>query len=132
MKYWRRAAYLGLGLDAHSMLRTKTGAAMRFATTDELDPFLKAAGWDGARTLAREEEFEEAWFLGLRPNEGVNLTALRTEFGSVAVRELEPVLTELECEELITWEGEQVALTKRGQLMSNEVFERFLAEAAVA
>ncbi len=58
LKYWRREAYLGLGLDAHSMLRTKAGAAMRFATTDELDPFLEAAGGDEPRTLAREEDWK--------------------------------------------------------------------------
>jgi oxygen-independent coproporphyrinogen III oxidase len=132
LKYWRREAYLGLGLDAHSMLRTKAGAAMRFATTDELDPFLEAAGGDEPRTLAREEELEEAWFLGLRPNAGVNLTALRLEFGPATVHELEPVLTELECEDLITWTGDRVALTTRGRLMSNEVFERFLAETHAA
>ncbi len=132
LKYWRREAYLGVGLDAHSMLRTKAGAAMRFATTDELDPFLEAAGGDEPRTLAREEELEEAWFLGLRPNAGVNLTALRLEFGPATVHELEPVLTELECEDLITWTGDRVALTTRGRLMSNEVFERFLAETHVA
>ncbi len=36
MKYWLRRPYLGLGVDAHSMLRTEIGAAIRFAATDDL------------------------------------------------------------------------------------------------
>jgi oxygen-independent coproporphyrinogen III oxidase len=130
LKYWRRDPYLGFGLDAHSMLRTHSGAALRFAATDELELFLKAPGWNESHRLLREEEFEEAWFLGLRLNAGVSLSRLRAEFGAARVQALEPVLVELECERLITWIGEQVSLTARGRLMSNEVFENFLVEAA--
>jgi oxygen-independent coproporphyrinogen-3 oxidase len=36
LKYWHRDPYLGFGLDAHSMLRTSTGA-VRFANTSDLD-----------------------------------------------------------------------------------------------
>src|SRR5580658_88329 len=132
LKYWTRAAYLGLGLDAHSMLRGQSGAAVRFATTDELERFLNAAGWDEARTLAREEELEEAWFLGLRLNHGVDLVALRAEFGTAAISAFEPVLVELECDALIVWDGDRVSLTERGRLMSNEVFAQFLANPAIA
>jgi oxygen-independent coproporphyrinogen III oxidase len=132
LKYWRREPYLGIGLDAHSMLRTDTGAALRFATTDELELFLKTPAWDSACRLSREEELEEAWFLGLRLNEGVNLRDLRSEFGAVAVSAFEPVLTELECDDLIIWTKDQVTLTPRGRLISNEVFERFMAEEAVS
>jgi oxygen-independent coproporphyrinogen III oxidase len=131
VKYWTRAPYLGLGLDAHSMLRSESGAAVRFATTDELEPFLDAPGWNEARRLSREEELEEAWFLGLRLNCGIRLDELQKEFGMEAVRSFEPVLVELECDALIEWAGDRVALTDRGRLMSNEVFARFLAEPAV-
>ena len=33
MKYWRREAYVGFGLDAHSMLRTAEGGVVRVANT---------------------------------------------------------------------------------------------------
>ena len=127
LKYWQRKPYLGIGLDAHSMLRTSSGAAIRFAATDELGPFLGSPGWDELDRLNREEELEEAWFLGLRLNEGVNLADLRAEFGAAAVSAFEPILTELECDGLIRWTTDQIALTPRGRLVSNEVFERFLA-----
>ena len=36
MKYWLRQPYLGFGLDAHSMLRTADGEAVRFQIGDDL------------------------------------------------------------------------------------------------
>jgi oxygen-independent coproporphyrinogen III oxidase len=126
LKYWQRKPYLGLGLDAHSMLRTRSGSALRFATTDELEPFLESPKWDSARRLSREEELEEAWFLGLRLNKGINLRDLRAEFGRAAIDASDPILVDLECDGLITWTADQVALTPPGRLVSNEVFERFV------
>jgi oxygen-independent coproporphyrinogen-3 oxidase len=126
LKYWQRKPYLGLGLDAHSMLRSRSGAALRFATTDELEPFLTSPGWNQPHRLPREEELEEAWFLGLRLNAGVNLRDLREEFGPAVVDSFEPILTDLECDGLITWTADQIALTPRGRLVSNEVFGRFV------
>ncbi len=43
MKYWLRQPYLGFGLDAHSMLRTADGGAVRFQTGDDLATFLDGA-----------------------------------------------------------------------------------------
>jgi oxygen-independent coproporphyrinogen III oxidase len=133
LKYWRRLPYLGVGLDAHSMLRTHAGAALRFGTTDDFDAYLESPGWDEPRRLDREEEMEEAWFLGLRLNEGVSLGELRGEFSASAVREFLSTIAELEDEGLVAFlDGDRVALTARGRLLSNEVFGRFLAEPAVA
>ena len=127
-KYWERKPYLGVGVDAHSMLRDERGRAMRFATTDELEPYLTVPGWERPEPLSREQELEEAWFLGLRMNEGVELAALRAEFGAAAVAEFEPVIGELAEDGLVTREAGRVALTMRGRLLSNEVFGRFLKE----
>jgi oxygen-independent coproporphyrinogen-3 oxidase len=60
----------------------------------------------------------------------VNLSELRAEFGSPALRALDSILTGLECDGLIAWTDDRVALTPRGRLVSNEVFERFLAVTA--
>jgi oxygen-independent coproporphyrinogen-3 oxidase len=128
LKYWRREAYLGLGLDAHSMLRDPGRRALRFATTDELELFLEAPGWAEPQRLSREEELEEAWFLGLRLNQGVELVALRAEFGAEAVGRFEPVIAELVGDGLMERVDGMVRLTMRGQLLSNEVFEKFIGE----
>ncbi len=133
LKYWRRDPYLGFGLDAHSMLRARSGDALRFATIDDLDGYLAAPSWpDSARPLSREEALEEAWFLGLRLNEGVSLAALREEFSAPAIRDCLDTVQDLESDGLLAFsDGDRVALTPRGRLLSNEVFARFLAEPAL-
>ena len=133
LKYWRRQPYLGFGLDAHSMMRTHTRSVLRFGMSDDLDGYLGDSGWPQPRVLDRQEELEEAWFLGLRLNEGVSLAALRQEFGASAVQDCLSSITEMEEERLLTFlSGDRVALTARGRLLSNEVLARFLAETAVA
>ena len=131
MKYWTRDPYLGLGLDSHSMLRSGSDRAVRVATTDNLESYLAAPGWRDVRTLTPDEELEEAWFLGLRLNRGVSLGELEAEFGTASVLGFEHVLVDLECEELIERAPDRVTLTRRGRLISNDVFARFLLDPAV-
>ena len=126
LKYWRREAYLGLGLDAHSMLRDAEGRALRFAATDELEEFLRGPGWAEPERLSRAAELEEAWFLGLRLNAGVELSALRAEFGAEARFDL--VIAELVSDRLMECDEGWARLTLRGRLLSNDVFERFVGE----
>jgi oxygen-independent coproporphyrinogen-3 oxidase len=126
MKYWLRKSYLGLGVDAHSMLRTDIGSAIRFATSDDLQGYLDAPGWDDSHSLTRQEEMEEAWFLGLRLNAGVNLRQIEAEFGGEALAGYTPIVEELSADGLLSIYADQIALTLRGQMLSNEVFARFL------
>lgn len=149
-RYWLRAPYLGLGVDAHSMLHGREGSApARFATGDELQPFLDKPAWTQAETesevepeteswtgperLTPTQELEEAWFLGLRRTAGVSLPALRQQFGPEAVTLYEPALRDLTDAGLVTLspdnrvEDQFVALTPRGRLLSNDVFAALLA-----
>lgn len=128
LKYWLRQPYLGLGLDAHSMLRNREGRALRFATTDELESFLESPGWSTPQPLTRAEELEEAWFLGLRLNAAVSLSALSEEFGREAVTAFAPTLADLASDNLIERDADRIRLTPQGRLLSNEVFARFLGE----
>ena len=126
LKYWLRQPYLGVGLDAHSMLRSAAGRAMRFGYDDDLAEFLVGAqAWE-AEWLTGRAELEEAWFLGLRLNEGVSLGQLREEFGAESVDAFLPALLELGDAGLIGMGAETVWLTKRGKLLSNEVFRAIL------
>jgi oxygen-independent coproporphyrinogen-3 oxidase len=134
LRYWQRRPYLGLGLDASSMLREADGPGpgyvLRATTTDDLKAYL--AGPETAETawLSPQRQHEEAWFLGLRLNAGVQPAALRQEFGPEPVaRALETVgrLTE---SGLLTSDGDTVRLTARGRLLSNDVFQEFLETAA--
>lgn len=131
-KYWLRQPYLGLGVDAHSMLYVASGKPVRFATTDDLQGYLTAPGWDEQHILTRQEELEEAWFLGLRLNAGVSLREFEAEFGSEVVESSFVTAEELAVEGLLEAHEDRISLTQRGRLLSNDVFERFLnAEEAV-
>lgn len=126
LRYWRREPYLGIGLDAHSMLRTSEGRAVRFGNTDELPEYLAGSDPLEPETLDAGAELEEAWFLGLRLNQGVSTTALGHEFGHEVIAEAEPVVQELIAEGLLRRDGDRVSLTQQGRLLSNDVFARFL------
>jgi oxygen-independent coproporphyrinogen-3 oxidase len=127
LKYWRREPYLGFGLDAHSMVHTAGGSALRFSTTAVLSEYLKSDTLQERRELSPSEELEEAWFLGLRLRTGVAWQALALEFGDDRVEIFRPVVRELCRLELLTDEEGIVRLTRRGMLFSNDVFARFLA-----
>ncbi len=126
VKYWRRQPYLGFGLDAHSMLRTRNGAALRFCTTAVLAEYLSGDQVQDVRELSASEELEEAWFLGLRLRAGIAWQDLAAEFGSDRVENFRPVVRELCRLALLTDEEGVVRLTRRGLLFSNDVFARFL------
>ena len=126
MKYWLRKPYLGLGVDAHSMLRGAGGQVVRFATTDDLQRYLSAPGWAGVNMLTQQEELEEAWFLGLRLNAGVSLRQIKGEFGGEAVEPYRPIVEELVSDGLLAKSADRISLTLRGRMLSNEVFARFI------
>jgi oxygen-independent coproporphyrinogen III oxidase len=126
LKYWTRQPYLGFGVDAHSMLPSRNGEAesVRLATTDDYDRFFVAADLKATQVIAKQA-LEESFFLGLRLNRGVDLGRLREEFGEVAAK-FEEAIDELVEDRLLIHSGENLRLTNRGRLLSNEVFGRFI------
>jgi oxygen-independent coproporphyrinogen-3 oxidase len=137
LKYWQRQPYLGLGLDAHSMLQTATGS-VRFANTDSLDAYLAEANSSSLPLyaaapaqrepdfIATPEAFEESLFLGLRLNAGVDLISLRDQFGKALLDTLTPAIEDA-CEAgLLESTPSGLRLTPAGRLASNEVFSRLL------
>jgi oxygen-independent coproporphyrinogen III oxidase len=129
-KYWTREPYLGFGVDAHSMLPSSSPDAgidcVRFSSVDVYDRFLVAPEITMTQ-VSTAQALEESFFLGLRLNRGINLGALRTRFGE-RVAAYEPVMDELVSLGLLVQTGENLRLTPRGRLLSNEVFERFVGE----
>lgn len=127
LKYWQRQPYLGFGLDAHSLLRRGNGA-VRFANADDLDVY--CAGMDDNVTnVDADAAFEEAWFLGLRMNDGVDVVELTREFGSARVRAAEEMMQNLVKGGTLCRDGDRVMLTNRGRMISNEVFAELLGAA---
>ena len=148
LNYWRRKPYLGLGLDAHSMLRTSSGE-IRFSNTDDLDAYLLIPSSSRGEAnslklftsvctptlsvdrLTPEEVLEETLFLGLRINDGLNLGDLRAAFGIAALDQLTPALTEAASDGLLYIDQSTIRLTALGRVLSNEVFSRLLLPSAV-
>lgn len=130
LKYWTRQPYLGFGVDAHSMLPSNSpGTAVRFSTVDALDKFV--AGSPLERTvISSTTALEEVFFLGLRLNRGVDLGTIAADFGDEAIANLNPAIVELVAGGLLDRQGDIIRLTSRGRLLSNDVFQVFLAPAS--
>jgi oxygen-independent coproporphyrinogen-3 oxidase len=131
LKYWTRQPYMGFGVDAHSMLQGfRDVESVRLATADGLEQY--AAGTEWKRTfVSRQQALEEAFFLGLRLNRGLDLDCVEREFGSEGVAAYAPVIDELLGEGLLDRNNGHISLTSRGRLLSNEVFEKFVFEGAL-
>ncbi len=153
LKYWTRQAYLGFGVDAHSMLRSAREGhdfsradtlghaelgfsssddveTVRFAAPDSLDKYISGAASQRTEICAGAA-LEEAFFLGLRLTRGISLNRLAAKFGADAVHRHDSAIAEMTANDLLERENEIVRLTPRGKLLSNEVFERFLAPSEV-
>ncbi len=127
--YWMRDGYLGLGVAAHTFLRD--GYGVRFSNPDNLKEYRQ--GLDSGKLVRIDEHqltlnnaMSEYMFLRLRLSEGVGTQAFEYEFG----RSLESVYgsttTDLVRLGLLIQNGSQLTLTRRGMLLSNQVFSRFL------
>jgi oxygen-independent coproporphyrinogen III oxidase len=137
-RYWQRRPYLGVGLDASSMGFVRNGAeghaglanVLRSTTTDDLKQYLAGPPAPEITRVPPSRQHEEAWFLALRMNEGVNVDALRQEFGPELVAQAMETVARLVDYGLLTADGARVRLTARGRLLSNDVFQEFLEPAA--
>jgi oxygen-independent coproporphyrinogen-3 oxidase len=130
LKYWTRHPYFGFGVDAHSMLLASDHKteAVRFSSPDSLEGYVSGEQPKSTHVLP-EAALEEKFFLGLRLNRGLDLSEIAEEFGQKAVADSSGAIAELIAAGLLARQGEMIRLTSRGRLLSNDVFERFLASA---
>jgi oxygen-independent coproporphyrinogen-3 oxidase len=144
LRYWQRRPYLGLGLDAssalyasestpvgHSTLSNGKGLLLRTTTSDDLKAYLAGTQQVEAQWLSPDRQHEEAWFLGLRTNEGVDTAEVEREFGRERMQTAMEAVARLRDDGLLSVTGQTVRLTDRGRLLSNDVFQEFLEDAAV-
>ena len=146
LKYWQRLSYLGVGLDAHSMLSAPLmghHAAVRWANGDDMQEYLRTKITRSPFTLVDTQPthrsgtkvdridagsaFEESLFLGLRLNEGVDLDRLGRHFGQSRLDVALRSMRDIEEAGLVERSAGMLRLTPAGRLASNEVFSRLLA-----
>lgn len=128
--YWRRDGYLGLGLGAHSFVYQGEHGT-RFGNSCEPEQY--AASIRSGRiprcntiTLSRDEAVSEFVFLGLRMAQGISFADFESQFGSSFQIMFLPALQKLSRAGLIVHEQQGIRLTRKGMLLSNQVFSMFL------
>ncbi len=135
LRYWQRRPVLGLGVGAWSSDPADAGAphGVRRANPRGLEAWLDAVeqGRPAAvecERLDRRTALSEAVFLGLRQSEGLDAALLASEFGGPPRQFFDRSIDELLAAGLVE-EGPEgdLRLTARGRILSNSVFERFVA-----
>ncbi|HLM99823.1 MAG TPA: radical SAM family heme chaperone HemW [Bryobacteraceae bacterium] len=114
LKYWHLEPYVGFGADAHSF-----DGKQRWQNAETVVEYL---AHEGPLTEPEPANLdEEKFFVGLRLAEGVAPTAEEWQ-------RYEQPLSRFLREGLLEKHGGAVRLTDRGVLLSNEVFQEFLAK----
>ncbi len=139
LNYWDRGEYYGIGLGAHSFIKGK-----RFYNTDNLKGYIKALSEDKSPVKETEDITEdkassETIFLGLRKTEGINLKNFSETYSKDILTLYQKEIKELQEAGLIEIEGSNcsnrsssnntepyVRLTRKGLLLSNEVFIKLM------
>jgi oxygen-independent coproporphyrinogen-3 oxidase len=130
--YWQGAWYLGLGVNAHSMLPPQNDEwRMRcFNESDTLRYMEMLETGNSPRTgeerISREEAMFETMMLGLRMNCGVNEKMFFETFGEMMHRVWPDELKSLESDGLAVWEDGCFRLTERGLILQNDVLLRLM------
>jgi oxygen-independent coproporphyrinogen-3 oxidase len=117
LKYWRLEPYLGFGADAHSF-----DGALRSQNVELAAEYVDRIhqGQSPRLTSTPANQIEERFFVGLRLSEGIRPNPEEwCRFDAPIRRFLS--------EGLLAQDGEQLRLTDRGVLLSNEVFAEFIS-----
>ena len=128
--YWIRDGYLGLGTGAHSFLKSGD-YGLRFGNTSDPEEYAAAINSGhlprrDINILLRQDAMAEFMFLGLRLSEGVACSAFEQEFGVAMGQLFGREIDALVAQGLLFADSDCIRLTRRGMLLSNRVFARFL------
>ena len=129
LTYWRNLTYLGFGPAAHSSIN-----GHRLANCDSLDKYIAGfyalSRWtpETDEIIRPGTELAETIILGLRLGEGVKTDNLNKRFGINIFERYRWQIREMRDAGLLRWFDGNMKLTRRGRLLSNEVFWRFLPE----
>ena len=121
MRYWLCGEYLGFGVAAHSYFK-----GVRFGNSRDMIAFLSGEDiTEEKQTVDEDQERVEYVMLGMRLAEGISRDEYKKRFG----RELEGDVEELKAfvkQGFVTDDGDRVAFTDKGFLVSNELISRMI------
>lgn len=127
--YWRNRPYLGLGAGAHSW-----AGGRRWSNVASPQEYVERSHSgrslvDSQETISPALEMAETMMMGLRlVQEGVAFERFRKRFGLSLRDRYAAQLADLQAWGLIEIDGERVRLSRRGQLLGNQVFLQFLPD----
>ena len=129
LKYWTDGEWLGFGCGAHS---TRRGVRWKNRAAPEEYIAAVTAGGQLAtdrRVLTDAERLEEALFMGLRLNDGLDLQEVKSHY-AVDVwqeygRELQPFVDG----GLLVYDGRSLRMPRQGMLLAHEVMAVFIRSA---
>jgi len=122
-KYWMLDPVYGFGVSAHSF-----DGRQRYANERDTAKYVQLVSNTGSAEILREDIdiSSEFVFLGLRMENGITLSAYRERFGSDLTTTHGQSIKMLTEAELIALDGDNLRLTRKGKLYSNEVFAEFV------
>ncbi len=117
LRYWTGGAYLGLGVGAHSF-----DGGRRFANTRNMRTYIESNGdaVDFTEVIGDAEGRRERLFLRLRQTSGIHYDELQRLCGQEGIEWLDRGLRD----GWLRREGERVAFTPSGFLLSNELISQ--------
>lgn len=123
IKYWAGAPYYGFGCSAHSF----DGSRRRWANERDLSKYAELVEQEKSAVVERtdlkdDEVRSESIFLGLRLMRGLDLVDYRKRFGADLRDKYSTEVARLSEAGLIEIDQDLMRLTRRGALLSNEVF----------
>lgn len=123
--YWDNSDYIGFGAGAHSKIGNK-----RFYNVLKPGNYIKAAATGTpvyeTTELSEDDMISETLFLGLRKMKGVSLGEFNIRFGRRLQDIYSAQVKELTDNGLIKQKNGLLKLTRKGILLGNEVFSRFV------
>ncbi|MBA3351085.1 MAG: hypothetical protein H0U23_01435, partial [Blastocatellia bacterium] len=122
-KYWRLDPVYGFGVSAHSF-----DGRERYANVRDTADYVTQIKRSGVAEVSREmtDTASEFIFLGLRLNNGIELSEYSRRFGIELPQKYERELRGLIEKELVELDEVRLRLTRKGMLFSNDVFSEFV------
>ncbi len=127
LKYWSDGEWVGFGCGAHS---TRGGARWKnvASTAEYVD--LVGRGSPAAidvRVMSRQEQLEDALFMGLRRSGGVDLPSVGSRYDIDVWSYYGPQLAPYLDEGLLIYDGGALRLSRPGMLLAHEVMMVFIS-----
>ncbi len=127
LRYWQDEPYLGFGASAHSYTINR-----RFWNVSDVEEYIKLIEQQNKATADKEEvtphrRIEDALILGLRYLPGIELSKFYERYGVNILDRYHQELKSLGEMALIETTDDFLRLTRKGILLSNEVFQQFIS-----